>query len=279
MIIPYLRPETPADAVLARRDRPGAVFVSGGTDASALLSGGASCAVSLDRLPLRGVAESADRLEVGALATLQDLVEAPWRSPFFATLGRAARHVNNRHVRNAGTVGGNLAAGKSSSDLLPFLLAADAAARCLCDDLVERPLPIPGYLELETRPLLLRVEIAAPAPGTVAAVRTFTRTANDVALATVALVARIADGKIAAARVAAGCVAPRPVLLPGVARSLEGLPVADQAALEAALRPAVASHAAPADDHRATGWYRKELIVALLLECLDEISISAKGGR
>jgi hypothetical protein len=46
-----------------------------------------------------------------------------------------------------------------------------------------------------------------------------------------------------------------------------------------ALGPALRSVAAASVhliDDRASGWYRREALVALLLECLDEI---AEGGR
>lgn len=279
MTLEFLRPETPADAVLARRDRPGAVFVAGGSDITPFLTGRSACAVSLERLPLREIRETAERLEIGALCPLQALVDAPLQNPYFAALGRAARHVNNRHIRNVATAGGNLASGKSSADLVPLLLAQRATLRCLCDDLAERTLAVPDYLGLDPRPLILAITVDAPPPGTLAACRAFTRTANDISLVNVALTARIAAGRIAEAAVAAGCVAKHPILLPEAAAALAGLAVDDAAAQEAALRNAVDASVAPADDHRASAWYRRQLVVALLLECLDEMAATTKGGR
>ncbi len=61
---------------------------------------------SLDEL--RGIRETSDGIEIGALTTLTEIERSPLVQERFALLARAARHVASPQIRNAGTLGGNL---------------------------------------------------------------------------------------------------------------------------------------------------------------------------
>jgi xanthine dehydrogenase YagS FAD-binding subunit len=57
---------------------------------------------------LKGIRETADGLEIGALTTLTELERNEIVNAKYALLARAAGHVASPQIRNAGTVGGNL---------------------------------------------------------------------------------------------------------------------------------------------------------------------------
>ncbi len=57
---------------------------------------------------LRGIRETGDGIEIGALTTLTELERAPLIREQYALLGDAARHVASPQIRNAATLGGNL---------------------------------------------------------------------------------------------------------------------------------------------------------------------------
>ena len=65
--------------------------------------------IDLDRLDeLKGIRETADGVEIGALTTLTEVETSPVIRGRFALLAEAARKVASPQIRNAGTLGGNL---------------------------------------------------------------------------------------------------------------------------------------------------------------------------
>lgn len=109
----YAKPASRAEAVtLLSAKGGGAVALAGGTDLLSLLKDGLvtpTRVVDLKGIPdLRGVEKQADgSLRVGALATLQDLLDSPAAKDFPALL-QAAEGVSAPQVRSRGTVGGDL---------------------------------------------------------------------------------------------------------------------------------------------------------------------------
>lgn len=79
----------------------------------------------LNRIPeLRGISETDDEIHVGAMTTLTELLETmKTRYPSFATL---IKRYGSTQVRNAATIGGNIANGSPIGDGPPALIALDA---------------------------------------------------------------------------------------------------------------------------------------------------------
>ena len=72
-------------------------------------SKGPRALIDLERLDeLRGIRETADGLEIGALTTLTEIETSPLVRERYALLAEAARKVASPQIRNAGTLGGNL---------------------------------------------------------------------------------------------------------------------------------------------------------------------------
>jgi xanthine dehydrogenase YagS FAD-binding subunit len=70
---------------------------------------GPQAVIDLERLDeLRGIRETADGIEIGALTTLTEIETSPLIRERFGLLADAARKVASPQIRNAGTLGGNL---------------------------------------------------------------------------------------------------------------------------------------------------------------------------
>ena len=97
----------------------------------------------LDRIPeLRGISETDDEIHVGAMTTLTELLETmKTRYPSFATL---IKRYGSTQVRNAATIGGNIANGSPIGDGSPALIALDATLH-LRKGSKTRQMPIADY--------------------------------------------------------------------------------------------------------------------------------------
>jgi CO/xanthine dehydrogenase FAD-binding subunit len=74
---------------------------------------------------LKGIAETADAVVIGARASWSDIVRAPL-PPCLDALKQAAREVGSVQIQNAGTVGGNICNASPAADGVPALLILDA---------------------------------------------------------------------------------------------------------------------------------------------------------
>jgi xanthine dehydrogenase small subunit len=97
----------------------------------------------LNRIPeLRGISETDDEIHVGAMTTLTELLETmKTRYPSFATL---IKRYGSTQVRNAATIGGNIANGSPIGDGPPALIALDATLH-LRKGSKTRQMPIADY--------------------------------------------------------------------------------------------------------------------------------------
>ncbi|MCW7551153.1 FAD binding domain-containing protein [Endozoicomonas gorgoniicola] len=125
MIKQYLRPKS-LDEALAFKAKYGddAVYIAGGARLNAApTQNEREVAVSLSALDLKGCEKTTRGWEIGALTTLQTLVDHP---ELPEGLREAAALVYSRNVRNQCTLGGEIAAGLPHCLIVPALLAMDA---------------------------------------------------------------------------------------------------------------------------------------------------------
>ncbi len=239
----YLRPGT-LDEALGCLDRPGAVVVGGGTKVNPAKTREPVVIVDLQDLHLDGIErDGEDGLVIGATATLARLA-ADNGVP--AAVREAARREEPSTLRAMATVGGVVATGDPSSELLAALLVHGALVR-----LTGRG----GPAEIELGALLAG---AGPLAGTiitavrietggVTAVARTARTHADRAIVA-AVARRTADGR-------------RRLALCGVAAT----PVLVAAAQD------VASQLDPPGDFRGSAEYRRALAVVLAKRALAEV--------
>lgn len=112
-----------------------AAFLAGGTEVNRLGSDIAEKAETLISLKkcsgLKGIEEDAGYVTIGAMCTFQDLVESG-KVPGW--LREVSLFMASRTKRNMATIGGNIAAKRSDSYLLPALMTAGAVVELLGSD-------------------------------------------------------------------------------------------------------------------------------------------------
>jgi CO/xanthine dehydrogenase FAD-binding subunit len=257
--------------------------------------------VDLRDLELAYISEDARTLRIGAMTTLQQMVEAPLLKEFATGLLSHASLASSssRLIRNSATIGGTLGVGVSSqADLLTALVALDAEAVVrsgtrtqvsLGAGSYERPgLALSGVvykgkqerrlpcstLSLDRRPSELIIEVVIPRPG-VGCGTSFmriSRTPTDVAMLNAVALVEIDNGVYKRVRLVFGGVNMEPRRLQSVEQQLEGEPVQhpiESERLLSLLRSSLSSMRFPSDV-RVTGDYRRVSGMNLAYHVLEE---------
>jgi len=266
----YLAPRTLAGLVALRARHPEATLLAGGTDL------GLQVTKQLRALPLL--------IQVGDVAELQRLEERDGRlrigagMPLARACAAIARHYPDsaelwerfasQPIRNAGTLGGNVANGSPIGDSMPALIALGATVE-LAGPAGARSLPLEdlylGYQRKAMHDDELVAAIELPLPGPELRFRAYKnskRHDSDISAVCLAAALRLDGDKVAAIRIACGGMAATPK------RALQ----AEAAALgrpwsEATVRDAIDAlrrDFAPLSDMRATAAYRSRVAGNLL---------------
>ncbi|HEY9422249.1 MAG TPA: xanthine dehydrogenase family protein subunit M [Thermoanaerobaculia bacterium] len=272
-----LRPRSLDEAVRFLADDPALVPTAGCTD---LMVRGPEALHRMDRVidlleipETRGIREVDGAIEIGATTTFTEIGRSPAIRAKFPALAEAAGQVGGWQIQNRATLGGNIANASPAGDSLPVLLVLDAMVVAAG---AGGPREIPyesfhtGYRETALQPgeIVARVRLPLLPEGSFQAFRKVgTREAQAISKVVVAMTCRIADGRVAELRLAAGSVAPTPVLLKTEVQGLEIAEAAERAGREAA------SGVQPIDDVRSTAEYRRfaleRVVRRMVLECLD----------
>ncbi|NCC64313.1 MAG: molybdopterin dehydrogenase [Spirochaetia bacterium] len=134
MIQEYLIANDTEHALQLKRNNPKSVFYAGGTEINRLNSTvDAPIGIGLSKLGLSSITEDESFIKIGAMVTLQQLVDSPI-IPLW--LKEAAQFCGSFTKRNMATIGGNLALMSDHSYLAPALLAA--RCRLLTANLTEK---------------------------------------------------------------------------------------------------------------------------------------------
>jgi CO/xanthine dehydrogenase FAD-binding subunit len=255
-----LLPATPEEAVSAFGDGAGVTVVGGGTIVMPEISAGRLApqkTLLLARAGLAGVSREDGRVTIGAMATLQSLVDLP------APVGPCAANVGDIEIRTQATVGGNLCAGEGRDaprgDLQGALVAVGAQVRSAGAG-GETTESLEDFLAHRRGRLVLDVSYDEPAAGAFVALDR-PHAHEYTALAVSA--ARLADGSVRLAATGAGSAALR-------LTSAEGSAGDPQAAGETALQDV-----SPHDDALASAWYRSKVLPVLVRRALTQLQENA----
>lgn len=275
-------------AALLDADDPGVRAISGGTALMLMMKTRLfepTRLVSLRRLngELRGVRESGDVVRIGAMTTLSALEASPAVAARLPVVHRALRTLSNVRIRNVATLGGHLAHGDPHMDLPPILLTLGARVRAVSRR-GERWIPIAeffrGYYEtaLAADELVAEVEVSAvPDDGRTWYAKHTALSADDWPAVGIAVWYRVADGRIAEARVAVSAATERPVIVGGAESALVGAVPDDAAFLRAA--DAAASEVTPITDIRGSAAYKREMVRVHTRRALASALAAAPGRR
>ena len=284
----YHQPESLVEAIaLAERYGAEASFLAGGTDLIVQIERGGMAprhVVGLERVPgLTGI-ETNGRIALGARVTHRAIERAAAFAGALRGLVESAEVIGGHQVRNVGTVGGNLVNASPAADLVPCLLALDAAVT-LVGPGGERELPVERFLlgpnRTARRPdeLLTRVSFPAlPAGAATAFLKAGRRRAMEISVVCVAarLTLDTSLERCLDARVALGAVAPTALRVHEAERALEGQPVGAEAFRRAA--EAAQQACRPIDDVRASAAFRRHLVGVLVRRTLDRCVERARAA-
>jgi carbon-monoxide dehydrogenase medium subunit len=258
---------------LADRYGDDAAFYCGGTELLLLLKLGFASfghLVDLKRVEeLGGLRAENGDLVVGAAVTHRELERSPLVHERLPALAAMERQVANLRVREVGTLGGNLCFSDPHSDPATFLLVLDAEVECRRGGEAARRIPISDFVAgpyqtaLGEGEVLTSVRIPALPPGAAAKHAKFAFYERPTA--TVACLARVADGNVAEARVAVGSVGARPVRAATAEHMLTGAPVEELGSgLLAEAGERAAEAASPVDDATGSAEYKAQLVRVLV---------------
>jgi len=255
-------PETIEDALRLTRELHGAAcFLAGGTEVNNRKAKNApEHLIWLGRLGLGGITRRVAGVSIGAMATLQEILESEIVHP---AIHQAASNHANRNIRNVATIGGHLGVCRSCADLIPVLLALGARLRVATDSgELERDLE--AWVLGERDGIVLSIEVPDPPGDLRVALENHSRTANDLSLLTAAVSFRIQSGGLRDAIVAVGGVARSAVRLRQVEAALDGRPLPSRGDVEAL----VAAHVDPIADIRGSAAFKRQLAATLVERAL-----------
>lgn len=269
-------PETLADAIQRLREygKAGAP-IAGGTDLVPAAPAGIKCLVDITRLGLSYITEDETHVRIGATTTMQSLAT----SPVIAALAGGILNMSTcqgwpKPVRNAATLGGNVANAGPFNDTPPALLALDAEV-VVVDGEGEKRIPIDRFfLDYRTTAhgsgLVKEVLIPRPSVRTSGTFLKLGRSEVDVALVNVGAVVHMEGGCCRRARIAVGAVTRTPRRVPEAEALLENHALTPEVIDSVA--EAVMECVDPILDFRASADYRREMSGVLVSRALKMLT-------
>ena len=255
MIEHYLRPTSTQEALaLMEKHAADATWFAGGSKLNAKpTQTDKTVAISLAGLSLTTIEQKGDALHIGAMSTVQTLIDnelTPTAIKF------AGRFIYSRHVRNQATIAGEIASLQDESLLLPCLIALNAEV-VLSDG---QKVLVEDYVEQENKTLILQVII--PDTSLACITENVRRSAGGLSVISAAVsVAKNGETIIALEGVASGKRRGAPVRL----RDVEHLGLTGEA-----LEKAVADAIIPQADLRGSVEYKRYIAGVLVTDLLAE---------
>lgn len=278
------RGTTSRSAVLAElRAHPDIMPVAGGTDLMVKHEGRLALHRHLDLTriddpAMTSISADASDLSIGALVTWSQINAAPMIAEKLPILKAVARGIGGLQVRNAGTLGGNIATASPAGDSLPALVALQARVE-IDGPQGERTISLedlllaPGKTALGTGELIVRVLIPIPTAHSYQVFRKVgPRQAQAIAKLSLALIATAGNGRLQGVHLAFGAVGPVPMACPETRALLLATPL--QQLRYADLERTLGAEIAPIDDFRSTKAYRLKVAPRLLWRELERMALN-----
>ncbi|KEQ53786.1 xanthine dehydrogenase small subunit [Sphingobium chlorophenolicum] len=263
-------PKSAGALAMLLAEHPDARLVAGATDVGLWVTKGLRTLDTLifigDIAELQHIEEPPESLSIGAGVRYADAHAAFAR--LHPDLGELTRRIGGLQVRNAGTVGGNIANGSPIGDGPPALIALGATLT-LRSAGRRRVIKLEDYfLEYGTQDrqpgeFIERIEIPRPMPNDIVLISKLSRRFDsDISAVCGAFKLTVKDGLIAQARVAFGGMAATPRRAAGCEAALTGQPF--QEATIANAVEALKGDYAPLTDVRGSSAYRLDAAAGLL---------------
>jgi xanthine dehydrogenase small subunit len=270
----YIIPHNLTDLLTARAARPQAQVVAGCTDVGLWINKlhrQFDQVLDLSRVAeLRQVVDTPQHLAIGAAVTLSDAFAALVQAR--PALQSFASRFAGLPVRNAGTLGGNVANGSPIGDAMPLLIALDATVVLMCQrdgQAHSRELPLAqfytGYRQnvLAADEVLAWIRVPQARPGEFCRVyKVSKRLEDDISAVCLAIKLQLQDGQVLHASVGVGGVAATPARAVQTEAALRGQPWTTATVQRAA--STLQAEFNPISDMRASAGYRVRVLGNLL---------------
>jgi len=222
-------------------------------------------------------------LTIGASVSCRTIFEHDQIKETYPALVDSARLIGGSQIQGRASIGGNLCNAAPSADIIPTLIAYNAAANVVSAR-GERRIPVeefcvaPGKTVLGPDEILVNILLALPGPHSGARfLRFIPRKEMDIAVANSAAYVELDEAGqcFRYARIAIGAVAPSPLFVEEAGAALRNQRVDDESILRAAR---IARDAArPIDDMRGTVEHRLQLVETLTKRALTDAVKRARG--
>ncbi len=232
--------------------------------------------IALSRIPgLSGIEKLGNGdIAIGAMTTIIDIASSELVRNEMTALAEGADQLGSPLVRNRGTIGGNICNARPAADSLVPSVALNAQLELQSAGGV-RTVPVeefvtgPGRTTKQPDEILARIIFPKNPEKTGSSFyKVANRKALEISVVNVASVVSIdASGKVSAARIAMGAVAPKPILAPKAASSLIGQKPTGKLFEKAG--EIAASECKPISDHRGTKPYRVDMVGVLVKRTLS----------
>ena len=266
----WFAPRSVDDLAALLIERPDARLIAGATDVGLWVTKGLrdlDTPVFIGDVPeLRTIAEDASGVTLGAAVRYAEAHEALAR--LHPDLGELIRRIGGLQVRNAGTIGGNIANGSPIGDGPPALIALGASLTLRRGD-QRRTLALEDYFlaygKQDRAPgeFVERIHVPRPAADAIVHIAKLSRRFDsDISAVCGAFHLTLQGGKIAKARVAFGGMAATPRRAPACEAALTGASFTESTIARAA--EALRDDFDPLSDVRGSAAYRQEAAGNLL---------------
>ncbi|MEO0945043.1 MAG: xanthine dehydrogenase small subunit [Pseudomonadota bacterium] len=205
---------------------------------------------------LQGIDESADAARIGAACTMTQFLD--WAAKHYPSYAELIRRYGSRQVRNAATIGGNIANGSPIGDNPPVLIALGATLHLRKGD-VRRDMPLEAFFveygKQDRAPGEFVEAVTVPKGET--ALRCYKlskRFDQDISAVCGAFNILVSDGVVKSARIAFGGMAGTPKRADAVEAALMGQPWSEST-VDTVL-PIFSDDFQPLSDMRASAEYR-----------------------
>lgn len=266
--------------------RGDSAIYAGGTELLLLLKEGVLRVrnlIDVKRVPGLGEITIEDgSVAIGATVTHRAVERSDALHAICPIVPAVARHVANVRVRNVGTVGGNVAFADPHSDLATLFLTLDGSVR-LWRLGREREMPLAEFVRgpYETArqedEILTSVRLRPWPAGTVAAYVKFGMYERPTLGIALALTLDAEARSVVDARVAVGCIGPRPERLTAMEDLARGRALADALADAEHLATTAAESIQPIDDLHGSADYKRDMARVFLRRTLQIVGARAMG--
>lgn len=235
---------------------------------------------------LSGVSESNGSVFLGCNTTLREVAEHPQIRARYPSLANACGEVANVRIRNAATIGGNLAEADYASDPPSVLVALDASVT-VTGPKGEREIPVAELItgfyttSLEPAEIITGINLPARSPNSDDTyVKYLSRSSEDRPCIGVAVRADFSSdslNRLSDLRIVVGAAAAVPQRFPEIENTAVGREIKDLLVRE--LADGYAETIEPIEDQRGSPWYRKQMVRTFVTRALDAIRDQTGSGR